>query len=177
MTAFLRRVRGRDEGGFTLLEVIITTALLSLALAGFLGSLGSSQEVSSFTETRTRALDDMRVAAATFAREARQGTAASSTPTSIILSTYLGGSTAILTPTQVTWSLAVPAGGSTVDLIREVTTATPRDLPPLVLGAGGSEFRYDATTKTVTMILVTRPSPKHLPVRLETEVTLRNAPA
>lgn len=172
----IKRSFHRGEGGFTVLEVTITGALLSVALAGFLTTLGSTQNVSSFTEKRTRALDDLRTAAAAFSKDARGGSSATSvTASSVTLSTYIGGATT--TPTTVTWSLAVPSGGSAVDLIRQVEsgTAVPRGLPPLVLDATASRFEFSAATNTMKLVLVTRPSANYLPIRLETEVTLRNA--
>lgn len=165
----LWRRRQSDEGGIGVLEMVITVALLSGALVVFLSSLGSSQEAATFTELRARALDDFRTAAAVFSREARQaetiGTAA--LPNEVTLTTYVGG--ALKT---VTWK--IDAG----DLQRKVdpaATFSARGLPPLLTGASQSGFTYDPDTNALRLTLVTRPSPKLLPVRLATEVTLRNA--
>lgn len=162
----------RDQRGFTVLEVTITGALLSLALAGFLATLSSTQQVSGFTERRTRALDDLRTAAASFSREAREGDGASLVAGNLELSTFLGGAT---TPTTVQWAFADPLGGSNFDLQRTGPsgTAAPRGLPPLLVGPTASHFKVIG--KTVTLVLVTRPSDSSRSVRLETEVTLRNA--
>lgn len=164
------RLRNKFAGqvGVGVLEVVIAVALLSGALVVFLSSLGTSQDAASFTELRARALDDFRNAAAVFSREARQAETITPTlPDQVELTTYIGG--ALKT---VTWRLN--AG----DLERRVapdTIFTPKGLPPLLTGSALSRFDYVTGSKTLTLTLVTRPSPKYLPVRLTTEVTMRNA--
>lgn len=177
LARFAGRLRSaaRDSRGITVVEVSIAGALLSLAMIAFLGSLDSTTQASSFAQARSRALDDLRTAAASFSREARQ---ASDEPTSVTTTevrfpTYLSGSTS---STPVAWELAIPTGGSAADLQRSVNggSFTPRGLPPLLLGATESHFSYDPATKLLKMVLVTRPSARISPVRLETEVNLRN---
>lgn len=171
------RTAARDSRGITVVEVSIAGALLSLAMIAFLASLDSTTQASSFAQARARALDDLRTAAASFSREARQ---ASDEPTSVTTTevrfrTYLNGATS---STPVAWKLAIPTAGSAADLQRSVDDGlsfTPRGLPPLLLAATESHFSYDPDTKLLKMVLVTRPSARISPVRLETEVNLRNA--
>lgn len=160
-----------------MVEVTIAGALLSLALFAFVGSLDSTTQASSFAQARSRALDDLRTAAASFSREARQSADEPTliTTTEVKFLTYLSGSTSA---TPVAWKLAIPSSGSAADLQRSVNSGafTSRGLPPLLLGATESHFSYDPATKLLKMVLVTRPSARISPVRLETEVNLRNVP-
>lgn len=148
--------------------MVIAVAVLSGALVVFLSSLGSSQNAASFTQSRTRALDDLRNAAAVFSREARHAETIdfSGLPNQIVLDTYVGG--ALKT---VTWKIDA---GDLQRMLVPATVFSPRGLPPLQVGATLTRFDYDNTAKALTLTLVTRPSPKYLPVRLATKVALRN---
>lgn len=172
-----RRLRreSRGEEGFSIMEAVVASSILLLALATFIASLGSSQSASSFATSRNRSLDELRLAASGFSREARQAqfvTAASAT--SVTFSTYVGG---VLK--DVTWETVTTAG--VTDLVRKVgVTTRAYDLNLTTAGV----FSYlagvpaappiPASAPKLTLTMATKPKAKFPAVLLTTEVSLRN---
>lgn len=153
-----------------MLEMVIATSLLTLALAAFLASLGSSESATEFATSRNRSLDELRLAASAFSREARQATSALVDPggTSVTFSTYVNG---VLKP-NILWR-TISAGGE-INLERVdngVSPATVR-IYPLRLTTANVFIKAPGT---LTLNMATMPKPKFPPVVLTTEVSLRNA--
>lgn len=82
------------SGGFTIIELIITSALLMLILGVIFGSLEEVVKAEAYTSDRTASIDSMRVMLNRMTREVRQATSldeATSTATRIEFDTYGNG--------------------------------------------------------------------------------------
>lgn len=78
-----RRSRtSRDERGVSLLELVIATSLLVIALGSFVRGLSSTQRMASFASTRQVTLDELRLTADRFAKDVRRATRVTEDPTS-----------------------------------------------------------------------------------------------
>lgn len=161
----------RDERGITVLEMVIATTILSIALVAFLASLGSSQSTSEFAASRNRSLDELRLAAAAFTREARQASSATlcATPpcSSVTLATYVDG---IFTP-AIVWRAEVDAATGRIELKR-TDGSTTRVFAAALTSA--NVFAAPAVNR-LKLTMATKPKTNYPPVVLETEVSLRNA--
>ncbi len=152
----------------TIVELVVTSAVLLVALAAALSTLGSATRTARFADDRGQALDDLRVMAATFSKDVRQATQATeATPTDLVIDTYLGG-----TLTTVTWS------ASATELTRQVGSQTPTvyviDLTtPNVFSYYGDEAVVSNVNR-VRLSLATQPDPNYDPVVLQTDVEMRN---
>lgn len=158
------------------MEAVVASSILLLALATFVASLGSSQSASSFATSRNRSLDELRLAASGFSREARQAQVVylPTSATSVSFSTYVGG---VLK--DVTWETVTTAG--VTDLVRKVgVTTRAYDLNLTT----ASVFSYlpgvpatttiPASAPKLTLTMATKPKSKFPAVLLTTEVSLRN---
>ena len=168
------RTDAADERGFTVVEVIITVALIAVVLVPMLTTLVRANETARYTYDRNGAIDDLRVMINDVAKDVRQATAVTSiTDTSITVSTYVEG-----TAVTVTWR--VPTG--TTQLERSVNSGTNRvyvvNLSRLSSGPGLPAipvFTANADNTRITVDLGTQPDPRHPELRITTEVELRNA--
>jgi prepilin-type N-terminal cleavage/methylation domain-containing protein len=176
VTHRLERLRDPErEGGFTLIEVVVTMTLLAIVMVILLNSLWSVQKSEAYTRGRTAAIDDMRISLNRISRDLRQATnfTATPTPSHVDFYTYVHG-----TPARVAYDVSGGVitrqvnGGSKVVMHKELTdnaiftyctdtcTGTPLDAQ---------------LSDTIRIELVVQPSnlPKtHL--TLSSEVQLRN---
>jgi len=67
-----RNVRGRDEGGFTMIELMISAAVLGVVMAGLLGLLTASRDAYSRGTSAIDAQQNARVALERMAKEIRE---------------------------------------------------------------------------------------------------------
>lgn len=105
-----------DEAGTTIVEMVITSALLIIVILTVLGAFDQVSKSQAFQADRTQSLDDMRNALNKMTHELRQATAITDCGTdasSVTFTTYVNG-----TPTAVTYAVS----GTT--LTRKVGTAT-----------------------------------------------------
>lgn len=81
------------ETGFTLIEVVITVALLSIVLGAMLTIFESVQRSTAFVQNRSETLDSMRLVVDQITKEIRQATSvsASSTISYLDMTTYVLG--------------------------------------------------------------------------------------
>lgn len=168
----------REEGGFTIVESMITVALMAVAAVAILSSLMRATETSQVSLDRNDALDQLRVMAATFTKDVRQGIEATAISTSsVTFDTYVNG-----TVQSVTWSVAT--SGADKVLKRKVGSGTAStfviDLTTdqvFSFGDGVDPSAVDpSTVDRIGLDLATQPDPRHPPVELSTTVEMRNVP-
>ncbi|MGH9285034.1 MAG: hypothetical protein ACRD0M_05055 [Acidimicrobiales bacterium] len=166
---------------------MVASAILITALAVFLGALASTQRTANYQGGRNRALDDLRITADVFAKDARHARrVVSGVGDSVTLETYVGGVLKDVTYTVVT------AGGQTN--LERVTAASASRLFVIRL-TDDSIFRYDnevctdpldpttctlpdpSQTRLIRLHMESLPHPNYPPVVLATEVSLRNVSA
>lgn len=156
-----------------MVEVSIASLVLAIALVAFLTSLVSTQDTEQYTRLRNEALDDLRLMANTFAKEARQATAVTvNDPSRAVMVTQVGG-----TATTVTWEVVTVDGAS--NLRRTTATSTRvfviKLADPAVFTYNNSATPIPASTvRTVRLELATKLSSRYPAVSLGTEVSLRN---
>jgi type II secretory pathway pseudopilin PulG len=155
----------------TLLEVVVTVAILMVAMSAIFVSIDRATTTASFTQRRNEALDDLRIMAAAFGKDARQGVEARTvSPTQFEFETYIDG-----TLSDVIW--------------RAVTDTDDDRLERVVNGGVANVYVVDLTTTAVfsyfgevnpaqvnrvRLSLATRPDDRFEPVGLSTEVEMRN---
>ena len=156
----------------TLLEMAVTTAVLSVAIVAILASLGRATTTSTYTQERNAALDDIRIMAATFGKDVRQGIAAESvTPTQFAFSTYIDDEVH-----DVVWrAVNSGTGGERLERVVDGGVANVYVVDLTFLGV----FSYfgEATPSQVSRVrldIYTEPDPRFGPVGLSTEVEMRN---
>ena len=163
----------QDEEGFTVAELVVASMILMAALVGFFGSLAAVQRTSSYEAGRTRALDDMRVTASAFAKDARHAVGITSASASqVVMTTYVGG-----VEKSVTYRV-VTTGGET-NLERLEQGGAPRLFVIRLTDSSIFTFTPDDLTAPEDIRLVgihmeTKPTSNDPAVVLATEVLLRN---
>lgn len=161
------------NGGYTVIEIMIASLILMTALVGFFGSLASLQKTSGYQAGRTRALDDMRITASAFAKDARHASKiTSASASSVTMSTYVQG-----TLKNVTYRV-VTTGGET-NLERVEVAGAPRLFVIRLTDSSIFTFTPNDTTRPADIRLVgihmeTKPTKGDPAVVLATEVLLRN---
>jgi prepilin-type N-terminal cleavage/methylation domain-containing protein len=173
--AFEPRREPDREGGFTLIELVVTTSLLALVMAILLGSLWSAQKSEAYTRGRTAAIDNMRISLNRISRDLRQATTLNGVPTASHLDvyTYVNGTSA---------RVAYDVTGGTIT--RQVNGGTPVVMHKELTNNAIFTYCTDTCTPTpadarlpdtVKIELVVKPS--NLPdttLTLSSEVQLRN---
>lgn len=186
-----------DEAGMTVMELIVASAMLLLVVAIALGGLASFQQSQEFARNRSATLDELRLAAAAFSREARQASSVTVTGTApstgcntatvvcgnrVVLNTFAAGQPV----TTVTWEIKQqPAGSGNVRLVRTTALGTTRTygdrLLPVTSSSSQAFFAYRFITSsdpnaksTLTVRLSTQPQTRHPIVSLTSKVTTRN---
>ena len=157
----------------TVAEITVASAILMIALVGFMATLTSLQNTTAYESGRTRALDDLRITAGVFSKDARHAIAVTSaTSSQVVLRTYVNG-----TPTNVTYRV-ISVGGQR-DLQRLQSSGPPRLF--VIKLTDATIFEFDnpnpAGVRQIRLHMETKPSVKYPPVVLATEVALRNASA
>ena len=163
------RAAGRDraEQGFTLLEVVIATSLLSIVMVVLSSSLWQVQRSETYSRGRTAALDDMRASINRMTKDLRQAYELNGTPSATLLdvNTYIDG-----TPARVAYDM----GGDR--LTRTVDGGPGTDLLTGLTDESIFTYTPDATTPNlVSIALAVKPS--NLPettLELTSEITFRN---
>lgn len=153
--------------------MLVASMIMAVAAAVFLSSLVSTQNTEQYTRLRNEALDDLRLMANTFAKEARQATAVTANdPSRVVMVTRVSG-----TPTTVTWEV-VTSGG--VSNLRRVAGTSTRTFVIKLVSTSVFTYNNSATTipastvRTVRLDLATKLSSRYPAVSIGTEVSLRN---
>lgn len=163
-------MRRDDEAGFTVMEITVASMMLLAALAAMLSSLISVNNTASYQVHRNRALDDLRLTAGIFAKDARHATSIdSATADAITMQTYVNG---VLK--QVRYRVVTTAGETNLERLE--VSGSPRLF--VIRLTTSSIFTYDnpdpAKVRLIGLHMETKPQPQHPPVVLGTEVSLRN---
>ena len=130
-------------------------------------------ETTQFTSERNDSLDQLRVMAANFSKDLRQGIQATSiSPSAITFQTYVDG--AVQT---VTWNVVTTSTDETFQ--RTVGAATPTVYVVKLTTASVFDYFGTVDPKQVTRVrlaLATQPDVRHPPVEVATVVEMRNVP-
>ena len=168
------RAPGGREAGISLVEVLVASALLMVALGIALSSLDSQTRTASYSQQRSESLDDLRFMATTFARDVRASTGATAaTASDLTIRTYTGGTASVAgTTTTVRWRafgdrLERTTGGATRTFVVDLVS-------PAVFSYVPDTAVDPATVRRVAISLGTEPDPRFPVVTLETEVEMRN---
>jgi prepilin-type N-terminal cleavage/methylation domain-containing protein len=161
------RRRSDDERGFTLIEMMIATSLLTLVIAVICSSLWTVQRNEQFSRGRTEALDSMRGSLDRMTKDLRQAYSINGTPdaTTLDVNTYLNG-----VPTRIYYDMT----GST--LIRRVNGGPAIPVQKGLTSSSIFSYTPDATSPDVVSIVFVV-KPPNLPdttLTLNAEVTFRN---
>jgi prepilin-type N-terminal cleavage/methylation domain-containing protein len=174
----LRRRLAHEERGFSLVESMIVVFLLGIVTASILTTIVRSSATSQFSLDRNEALDQLRVMAANFTKDVRQGIEATAiSRSSVTFNTYVNG-----TVQSVTWSVLTVAGSEELQRKVGTGTATPYviDLTTnqvFSFGDGVDPATVDPSSiDRIGLDLATQPDPRHPPVDLSTVVEMRNVP-
>jgi len=156
----------------TILEVMVASAVLLVALATFFSTLARLGQTESYALAHQRSLDDLRLAADSFSRDTRQAARVISGTTSRLeFDQYVGPGLArtvweVFTDANGTRNLRRTRGGGTAVFVVALTDQTV------------FEYRPSSTTpdeiRRVQLFMSTKPLKDYPAVNLTTEVTLRN---
>jgi len=167
MIVRLRSRIGREDHGFSLIELLIVMALLGLVIALVASALWTVQRSETYSRGRTKALDEMRLTLNRVSKDLRQAETVVGTPTAsrVEVRTYIGGSLENVVYEAVGDRLMRTIYGNPVELMYEDLVSTD------VFTYKPDEF----SPELITVTLVVRPS--NLPdttLTLDTKVDLRN---
>jgi prepilin-type N-terminal cleavage/methylation domain-containing protein len=170
-------------GGFSLVELLITIALLGVVLTVVFDALGSVTNSEAYQTDRTTNLDNMRTTLNQLTKQLRQGVDVTpgSNATRLEFDTYVGG-----TPTHILYTLGGTGtqllekigAGATVTVLRNLVANPPVPLfcytdASAVCGSAGG-----AATQWVQIALQVHPARSpNTTLELDSQVNLRNRTA
>ena len=156
------------EGGFTILELSVTTMLLLVVIGSLMSVFLSIQRTQVFTQERSQTLDDMRIAIDRLTKEARQATTinSGSTASTLDMQTFVNG---------ISKRVIYQVDSSSTKLLRTVgansaTILTNLDSPAIFTYAPGV---IGAQVITVSLSVHPARRPNTI-LQLKSEVRLRN---
>jgi prepilin-type N-terminal cleavage/methylation domain-containing protein len=159
------------EAGLTLVEVMVTTALLSIVSAVFLPLLASSTRSVSPMQTKSASIDSLRNALASVGRELRSAQCVAEPAANAAASNKLRFTTEA---NNVTYEVTYTATGG--QLLRQVTGESSVTLLETGLVSPGDAFTHIATPRrTVKVLFHFQPDPRQPAVALSTVMAGRNA--
>lgn len=150
---------------------MIASMVLLVALGTFLGSLVSGMSTSTYTQTRNESLDDLRLTAAAFTKDARQAVRVTVAQASTVtMQTYVDG--ALKT---VTWQVVTEDGVK--NLRRSEDGGNPRLYDVHLTSSNVFSYYYEvdpARVNRMRLVLATQPLAKYPPVEIEADAEMRN---
>ena len=172
MRSLRSRADPRDESGIGILEVVVASAVLVVALATFFSVMARLGQTESYALARQRSLDDLRLAADEFSRDARQAVEViSGTPSRLEFDQYVGPAVA-----RTVWEVFADADGNRH--LRRTRAGGTRTFLVALTDQTVFEYRPSAATpseiRRVRVFMSTQPLERYPAVNLTTEVTLRN---
>jgi Tfp pilus assembly protein PilW len=162
-----------SEAGYTIVEMMITSALLIIVVISVLSALDSVSSTQAFQADRTNAIDDMRNVLNKMTHDLRQATAITdcgSNSATISFSTYINGTTTAIVYTASGTTLSRTQGSGTAFTVLKNLAST-------------QVFTCSSATDVTGVQWVTidlKVTPKKLPtttLELSSEVNLRNRTA
>lgn len=167
-----RRISAREEGGFTLLELVFSVSLLLVVLGAIMGIFQVVQRQSAYVKDRSETLDTMRIAVDRMTKEIRQARVVepdAATPTERFeMTTFLLGEEAEIVYAVVGETLTRSVNGGTAVVLQEDLAAS--DLFTYTSDTAG-------TVQVVSFALqVHPPRQPETTLVLTSEVRLRNKP-
>lgn len=159
--------RRRDQLGFTLVELMITLAILMVVMGAIMSQLTTAQRSERFASDRSAMLDQTRASMARMTLDIRQASwiDPSSTTNHLVMSTYVGG-----TQQTVTYDIIG------TDLWRTVGSRPAEKLQTNLAAASIFTYEPDSTNAQVvtTLLQVTPPASPDATIELTSEARLRN---
>lgn len=154
-----------------MLELVIAVAVFSIAVGTLFAALDRATKTASYSQRRNESLDDLRLMAAAFSKDARQGIVASTvSPTQFTFATYING-----VVSQVTWRAVTTGAG---DRLERVVDGGLANVYVVDLTTTSVFSYFDETDPTqvnrVRLALATQPDDRFRAVGLTTEVEMRN---
>jgi type II secretory pathway pseudopilin PulG len=161
----------RREDGVGLLELVITVAVFGIAIVTLLAAFDRATTTATYSQRRNESLDDLRVMAAAFSKDARQGIAATIVSTSqFSFETYIDGNVS-----SVTWRAVTSDEGSRLERVVDGGLANVYVVELTTLDVFSYFEEVDAAdVNRVRLALATRPDERFAAVGLTTEVEMRN---
>jgi type II secretory pathway pseudopilin PulG len=161
----------RREDGVGLLEVVISVAVFGLAIVTLLAALDRATTTATYSQRRNESLDDLRLMAAAFSKDARQGIEATTvTTTQFSFQTYIDGNVS-----SVTWRAVASADGSRLERVVDGGLVNIYVVELTTLDVFSYFEEVDpADVNRVRLALATRPDDRFAAVGLTTEVEMRN---
>jgi type II secretory pathway component PulJ len=128
---------GSGEGGFTLIELVLTVALLTVVMGGLLTVFESVQRSATFVQERSETLDEMRVALDQMTKEIRQAEEVKTTSTAsrLEMTTYVLGTKQSIVYEVVSGTLKRTMGSAAAAPIQKNVAST--SLFTYTVDAGG----------------------------------------
>jgi|GEM_PF-4744544 len=166
-----RRGRRRAEDGFSLAEVVVTVALLSIVSAVFLPLLATAQRSVKPMQVESQSIDSLRNALSSIGRELRSADcvtvpAANTGPSSTLTFTTEANDSSY----EVTYT------ATEGQLLRQVTGQSSVTLLETGLVDPSDAFTFIATPRTtVDVVFHFQPDPKEPALDLSTVIAGRNA--
>jgi len=173
----------REDSGFTLVEMMIASALFAVILFAALAMLDTGTKTERAQQARRDALITLREAMTRFTKDTRQATAVKSTSTrsSIDIQTLVGGvaqreifdisGSSFRRTICVNFAFTSSCGGTAAELTDHVTTTTPfcYDAPDCVASAPTTQMASIRITLARTPEVLSTGS-----ITLATDIDLRN---
>jgi type II secretory pathway pseudopilin PulG len=167
MSSLFRRISAREEG-FTLLELVVVTALLMVVITAILTSFEVVQKASVRESSRSEETDSVRLAMEQMTKEIRQAAdvRAGSSASFLDIDTYINGNATHVSYTASGTTLTRTANGVTLPLLTRLSTT--------------SLFSYDPSVTDPSVITITiQDSPQYFKtdstlITLTSEVQIRN---
>jgi type II secretory pathway pseudopilin PulG len=165
-----RRISARDEGGFTLLELVFSVSLLLVVLGAMMGIFQVVQRQSAYVKDRSETLDTMRIAVDRMTKEIRQARVVDPDPVApaerFEMTTFLLGEEADIVYAVIGDTLTRSVNGGTAVVLQD-------DL------AASNLFTYTADTADIVQVVsfslqVHPPRAPETVLVLTSEVRLRN---
>jgi type II secretory pathway pseudopilin PulG len=161
----------RREDGVGLFEMVVVVTIMGFAVVTLLAALDRATTTATYSQRRNESLDDLRLMAAAFSKDARQGIEATTAlPDEFTFDTYVDGDVS-----SVTWRAVTSADGSRLERVVDGGLANVYVVELTTLDVFSYFGAVDASdVGRVRLALATRPDERFTGVGVTTEVEMRN---
>jgi prepilin-type N-terminal cleavage/methylation domain-containing protein len=161
MSSRLRRTSAADERGFSLVELVVATALMAIIVAALTTLFTSVQRSTVRQETRGRALDDIRLAMEQVTKDARQAqdVRTGSSASVLDMDTFVNGVATHVVYTASGTTFTRTVGSVTTTLLTKVASTSVFTYVPslssptlisITLQVRPAQFPYDTSVVSLT---------------------------